>query len=97
VNVLYLNHSEQVSGAEQSLRALLWEFRRSHSDIEPIVALPGAGPFVDMLRAEEWNVTFAPAASRSAPEQHSQRHDHADARAAYRALYRALVQKTRPI
>jgi glycosyltransferase involved in cell wall biosynthesis len=60
VNVLYLNHSEQVSGAEQSLRALLWEFRREHSDVEPIVALPGSGPFADMLRAEEWNVTFAP-------------------------------------
>ncbi len=60
MNVLYLNHSEQVSGAEQSLRALLWEFRREHSDVEPVVALPGAGPFADMLRAEEWNVTFAP-------------------------------------
>jgi glycosyltransferase involved in cell wall biosynthesis len=60
VNVLYLNHSEQVSGAEQSLRALLWEFRREHSEVEPVVALPGTGPFADMLRAEEWNVTFAP-------------------------------------
>jgi glycosyltransferase involved in cell wall biosynthesis len=60
MNVLYLNHSAQVSGAEQSLRALLWQFRRAHVDVEPIVALPGAGPFADLLREGEWNVTFAP-------------------------------------
>ncbi|HVF10089.1 MAG TPA: glycosyltransferase family 4 protein [Abditibacteriaceae bacterium] len=60
MNVLYLNHSGQVSGAEQSLRALLWQFRRAHVDVEPVVALPGAGPFADILRDGEWNVTFAP-------------------------------------
>ena len=60
MNVLYLNHSGQVSGAEQSLRALLWQFRRAHVDVEPVIALPGAGPFADLLRDGEWNVTFAP-------------------------------------
>ncbi|HEX8550517.1 MAG TPA: glycosyltransferase family 4 protein [Abditibacteriaceae bacterium] len=60
MNVLYLNHSEQMSGAENSLRALLWQLRRAHSDIEPIIALPGSGPFSQTLRDEGWNVTFAP-------------------------------------
>jgi glycosyltransferase involved in cell wall biosynthesis len=60
MNVLYLNHSSQISGAEQSLRALLWQFRRAHVDVEPVIALPGAGPFADSLREGEWNVTFAP-------------------------------------
>jgi len=58
--VLYLNHVSQMSGAEQSLRALLWQFRRSGTDIEPVIALPGGGPFADTLREEAWNVTFAP-------------------------------------
>ncbi|MBV9468869.1 MAG: glycosyltransferase, partial [Abitibacteriaceae bacterium] len=60
MNVLYLNHVGQISGAEQSLRALLWQFRRTHVDIEPIIALPGVGPFAELLRDEEWTVTFAP-------------------------------------
>jgi glycosyltransferase involved in cell wall biosynthesis len=59
-HVLYLNHVSQMSGAEQSLRALLWQFRRAGSDIEPVIALPGGGPFADVLRDEAWNVTFAP-------------------------------------
>ena len=58
--VLYLNHVSQMSGAEQSLRSLLWQFRRADMDIEPIVALPGGGPFADLLRDEAFNVTFAP-------------------------------------
>jgi glycosyltransferase involved in cell wall biosynthesis len=59
-SVLYLNHVSQMSGAEQSLRALLWQFRRAGTDIEPVIALPGGGPFADTLREEAWNVTFAP-------------------------------------
>lgn len=59
-SVLYLNHVSQMSGAEQSLRALLWQFRRAGADIEPVIALPGGGPFADVLRDEAWNVTFAP-------------------------------------
>jgi glycosyltransferase involved in cell wall biosynthesis len=58
--VLYLNHVAQMSGGEQSLRALLWQFRRDGGDIEPIVALPGDGPFSQLLREEGWSVTFAP-------------------------------------
>src|SRR5690242_1520964 len=60
LHVLYLNHSSQISGAEQSLRGLLWQFRRAHEDIEAVIALPGGGPFAEMLRDEEFNVTFAP-------------------------------------
>ncbi len=60
MNVLYLNHSEQISGAEQSLRSLLWQFRRAHPEVAPILALPGSGPLAEMMRDEEWNVTFAP-------------------------------------
>ena len=60
MSVLYLNHSGQTSGAEQSLRSLLWQFRRENADIEPIIGLPGGGPFADLLREEEFNVTFAP-------------------------------------
>ena len=59
-HILYLNHVSQISGAEQSLRALLWQFRRAGMDIEPIIALPGGGPFAEMMRDEAWNVTFAP-------------------------------------
>lgn len=58
--VLYLNHSAQASGAEQSLRSLLWQFRRENAAVEPIIGLPGGGPFADLLREEEFNVTFAP-------------------------------------
>jgi glycosyltransferase involved in cell wall biosynthesis len=60
MNVLYLNHSAQISGAENSLRALLWQFRRAHPEVEPVIALPGMGPYPELLRDEEWNVTFAP-------------------------------------
>jgi glycosyltransferase involved in cell wall biosynthesis len=59
-HVLYLNHVGQMSGAEQSLRALLWQFRRGGNDIDPVIALPGGGPFSEILRDEGWNVTFAP-------------------------------------
>lgn len=60
LSVLYLNHSGQMSGAEQSLRALLWELRRSGAEVDPLVGLPGGGPFADLLRDEEFPVTFAP-------------------------------------
>ena len=60
LSVLYLNHSGQISGAEQSLRALLREFRRSGAEVEPLIGLPGSGPFADLLRDEEFAVTFAP-------------------------------------
>jgi len=60
LHVLYLNHSGQISGAEQSLRSLLWQLRRSGIEFDPVVALPGSGPFADVLRDENWNVTFAP-------------------------------------
>lgn len=60
MNVLYLNHASQISGGEQSLRAMLRQFRRAHSPVEPVIALPGSGPFADILRDEEWMVTFAP-------------------------------------
>jgi len=59
-HILYLNHVSQISGAEQSLRALLWQFRRAGMDIEAVLALPGGGPFAEMMREEAWNVTFAP-------------------------------------
>lgn len=58
--ILYLNHVSQISGAEQSLRSLLWQFRRSGVDIEAVLALPGGGPFAEIMRDEAWNVTFAP-------------------------------------
>ena len=60
MNILYLNHSEQMSGAENSLRALLWQLRRAYPEIEPMLALPGSGPFSQTMREEGWNVTFAP-------------------------------------
>jgi glycosyltransferase involved in cell wall biosynthesis len=60
MNILFLNHSEQMSGAENSLRALLWQLRRAHPDITPMIALPGSGPFSQTLRDENWSVTFAP-------------------------------------
>ena len=59
-NVLFLNHVAQMSGAEQSLRALLWQLRRAHPYIEPSIALPGAGPFSTLLRDENFAVSFAP-------------------------------------
>ena len=58
--VLYLNHSAQMSGAEVSLRALLRGLRQSNAPFEPLVALPGDGPFAGELREENWNVSFAP-------------------------------------
>lgn len=60
LNVLYLNHVGQISGAEQSLRSLLWQLRRAYPEIEATVALPGAGPFAEQLRDEGYSVTFAP-------------------------------------
>lgn len=60
MNILYLNHSEQMSGAENSLRALLWQLRRAYPEIEPMIALPGSGTFSQTMRDEGWNVTFAP-------------------------------------
>ncbi len=58
--VLFLNHSAQMSGAEASLRALLWGLRRADAPIEPVVALPDGGPFAALLRDEGWSVTLAP-------------------------------------
>lgn len=58
--VLYLNHSAQMSGAEASLRSLLWGLRRSDAPIDPLIALPGDGPFTSLLRDEGWSVTLAP-------------------------------------
>lgn len=58
--VLYLNHSAQMSGAEASLRSLLGGLRQIDAPISPVVALPGEGPFTDLLREEGWNVTLAP-------------------------------------
>ena len=58
--VLYLNHSAQMSGAEVSLRALLRGLRQSDAPFDPLVALPGDGPFASELREENWNVSFAP-------------------------------------
>ena len=61
IQVLYLDHTSQVSGGEQSLHALLREMRLSYEDeVAPTVALPGSGPFADQLRDEGWAVTFAP-------------------------------------
>ena len=60
LSVLYLNHSSQVSGAEHSLRALLRQIRVSSEPVDPVVALPGAGPMVDMVREEGCHVAFAP-------------------------------------
>ncbi|RYG59386.1 glycosyltransferase, partial [bacterium] len=58
--ILYLNHSAQMSGAESSLRTLLWGLRRADSPYEPIIALPDGGPFLELLRDEGWSVTLAP-------------------------------------
>ena len=58
--VLYLNHSAQMSGAEASLRSLLWGLRQIDAPFEPLVALPGEGPFASDLREENWNVAFVP-------------------------------------
>lgn len=58
--VLYLNHSAQMSGAEASLRSLLWGLRRADAPIDPLIALPGEGPLTSVLRDEGWSVTLAP-------------------------------------
>ncbi len=58
--VLYLNHSAQMSGAEASLRSLLWGLRRADAPIDPLIALPGEGPLTSLLRDEGWSVTLAP-------------------------------------
>lgn len=60
LHVSYVNHVTQMSGAEHSLRALLWQFRRGGGDVEPVLVLPGDGPFSQLMREEGWNVTFAP-------------------------------------
>ena len=65
--VLYLNHSAQMSGAEASLRALLGGLRQMDAPYEPLVALPGEGPFATLLREEKWNVSFAPLRRLSRP------------------------------
>ena len=59
-HVLYLNHSSQFSGGEASLRALLWQMRRSDANIDPILALPGGGSYADLMRDEGFSVTMAP-------------------------------------
>ncbi len=66
-SVLYLNHSAQMSGAESSLRSLLWGMRRADAPFDPLVALPDGGPFADLLRDEGWNVTLAPLRRISRP------------------------------
>jgi len=58
--VLYLNHSAQMSGAEASLRSLLWGLRRADAPIDPLIALPGEGPLTALLRDESFSVTLAP-------------------------------------
>ena len=58
--VLYLNHSAQMSGAEASLRSLLWGLRRADAPVDPLIALPGEGAFTSILRDEGWSVTLAP-------------------------------------
>ena len=60
IQVLYLDHTSQISGGEQSLHALLRELRRTYDDLEATIALPGSGPFADQLRDEGWSVSFAP-------------------------------------
>ncbi len=57
---MYLDHTSQISGGEQSLHALLHELRRSHDDIDATIALPSSGPFADQLRDEGWAVSFVP-------------------------------------
>ena len=59
-HVLYLNHSAQMSGAEASLRSLLWQFRRSDAPVDPVLGLPGGGDFADLMRDEGFNITLAP-------------------------------------
>ena len=58
--ILYLNHSAQMSGAEASLRGLLRGLRQIDAPFEPLVALPGDGPFASELREKGWSVSFAP-------------------------------------
>lgn len=65
--VLYLHHSAQMSGAEASLRSLLWGLRRSDAPIDPLVALPGEGPLTTVLRDEGFSVTLAPLRRLSRP------------------------------
>lgn len=67
VPVLFLNHSAQMSGAEASLRSLLWGLRRADAPIEPVIALPDGGPFSTLLRDEGWSVTLAPLRRISRP------------------------------
>lgn len=60
LHVLYLNHSAQLSGAEASLRSLLWAFRRGDAPVDPVLAVPAGANFSNLMRDEGFNVTFAP-------------------------------------
>lgn len=71
INGLWLNHTTLVSGAEESMRAVLaqWQAgkRGEFRDIDAVAAVPGDGPLAQRLREEGTGVVFAPLRRLSRP------------------------------
>ncbi len=71
INALWLNHTTLISGAEESMRAVLAQWQRGgrseFRDIDAVAALPGEGPLALLLREEGTGVVFAPLRRLSRP------------------------------
>ena len=71
INGLWLNHTTLVSGAEESMRAVLAQWQRGKRgefrDIDTVAALPGDGPLSQQLRGDGIGVVFAPLRRLSRP------------------------------
>ncbi len=71
VNALWINHTTLVSGAEESMRAVLAQWQKGKRgefrDIDAVAALPGEGPLALLLREEGTGVVFAPLRRLSRP------------------------------
>jgi glycosyltransferase involved in cell wall biosynthesis len=72
VNGLWVNHTSLVSGAEESMRAVLAQWRAGKRgefrDIDAVAALPGEGPFAQALREGGNGVVFAPLRRLNRPQ-----------------------------
>ncbi|MGQ9731689.1 MAG: glycosyltransferase family 4 protein [Candidatus Zipacnadales bacterium] len=58
IDVLYLNHVSQISGAETSLVSLLTHLNTAH--YRPIVGLPEPGPLAEQLQRLDVEIAFLP-------------------------------------